>query len=239
MDNDALQLFVDTQNGVSSLTVGTYQSALGELRQGRKQGHWIWYVLPQAVAQGEKCSEMQMRFRLSKPASVMAYAAHPVLGPRYLECVDAVVEALSAGGLKKCAPSTSNPTCPKSMIAQSTPVIQLMGSAVDVRKLYMSLSTFLVGLSAADDCDSNTNTSQYLLHIARALVAFLLNIHTFQLVRMVDRHLPEEAMRADAIDMLLALWEQLDAVETESMPLDLLNRCKSLINLKIASGEWI
>ena len=29
-----------------------YAQALGEIRRGRKQGHWIWYIFPQIKGLG-------------------------------------------------------------------------------------------------------------------------------------------------------------------------------------------
>jgi uncharacterized protein (DUF1810 family) len=48
-----LQRFVEAQKG-------TYAQALAELRAGRKQTHWIWFVLPQVNGLGT--SGMSMRY---------------------------------------------------------------------------------------------------------------------------------------------------------------------------------
>ncbi|MFM8847242.1 MAG: DUF1810 family protein, partial [Actinomycetota bacterium] len=40
----------------------TYQRAITELREGRKESHWIWYVLPQARSGGSvNAREYQIR----------------------------------------------------------------------------------------------------------------------------------------------------------------------------------
>ncbi len=67
----------------------TYAGALAELRAGRKRSHWIWYILPQLEGLGR--SPMAQRYGLSGRAEARAYLAHPVLGPRLLACVEAVV----------------------------------------------------------------------------------------------------------------------------------------------------
>jgi uncharacterized protein (DUF1810 family) len=72
---------------------GAYARALAELRSGRKRSHWIWYVFPQLDGLGY--SPMSKRFSIKSLAEAQAYLRHPVLGPRLLECFQAV---LGAGG---------------------------------------------------------------------------------------------------------------------------------------------
>ena len=62
-----------------------YETAIGELRSGRKRSHWIWYILPQLRGLGR--SEMSVRYGLESLAEAKAYLAHAVLGPRLRECV--------------------------------------------------------------------------------------------------------------------------------------------------------
>lgn len=62
--------------------------ALAEIRAGRKQTHWSWYVLPQVRGLGT--SPMSQRFAISGLAEARAYSAHPVLGARLRECVAAM-----------------------------------------------------------------------------------------------------------------------------------------------------
>ncbi len=67
---------------------GAYERALAELRAGRKQGHWIWFVLPQLVGLGT--SGMSREYGIRGIAEARAYLAHPVLGPRLRECAEAL-----------------------------------------------------------------------------------------------------------------------------------------------------
>ena len=76
-----LQRFVAAQ-------AGAYPEALAELRRGRKTSHWIWFVLPQLHGLG--FSSMSRRYGITGLAEARAYLAHPVLGPRLLECIDAL-----------------------------------------------------------------------------------------------------------------------------------------------------
>jgi uncharacterized protein (DUF1810 family) len=77
----ALDRFIDAQSE-------HYEIALGELRRGLKQGHWIWYVLPQIRGLGR--SSMSLRYGIVDRAEAEAYLAHPVLGVRLRECVTAI-----------------------------------------------------------------------------------------------------------------------------------------------------
>jgi uncharacterized protein (DUF1810 family) len=62
---------------------GTYESAVAELRSGRKRSHWMWFVFPQVAGLGS--SPMAQHFALSGLDEARAYLAHPVLGPRLVE----------------------------------------------------------------------------------------------------------------------------------------------------------
>lgn len=75
--------FVDAQN-----SGGTYASALAELRRGRKTSHWMWFVLPQIVGLGQ--SPTAVHYGVRGLDEARAYLAHPVLGPRLVECADAL-----------------------------------------------------------------------------------------------------------------------------------------------------
>ena len=67
---------------------GTYERALAELRAGRKTSHWMWFVFPQLAGLGR--SPMAQEFAISSLAEAKAYLAHPVLGPRLVECAEIV-----------------------------------------------------------------------------------------------------------------------------------------------------
>lgn len=79
-----LQRFVQAQDAGSA-----YAGALAELRRGRKVGHWIWFVFPQVSGLG--LSAMSVRYAVSGLPEARAYLAHPVLGPRLVECCDALL----------------------------------------------------------------------------------------------------------------------------------------------------
>lgn len=93
----------------------TYDTALGELRRGRKTSHWMWFVFPQIAGLGH--SPTAVLYAIASAAEARAYLAHPQLGPRLRECVAAVLDY--AG----------------------TPAEAIFGD-VDARKLQSSLTLF-------------------------------------------------------------------------------------------------
>ncbi|HYL74531.1 MAG TPA: DUF1810 domain-containing protein [Bryobacteraceae bacterium] len=72
-----LQRFVDAQNPV-------FEEVCSELRAGRKESHWMWFVFPQLKGLGR--SWMAEEFGISSLAEAEAYLQHAILGPRLREC---------------------------------------------------------------------------------------------------------------------------------------------------------
>ena len=66
-----------------------YSLALQEIRAGRKENHWIWFIFPQL--QGLGSSPMSARYALPDLDTAKAYAAHPVLGARLREITGALL----------------------------------------------------------------------------------------------------------------------------------------------------
>ncbi|MBL8447402.1 MAG: DUF1810 domain-containing protein [Zoogloeaceae bacterium] len=67
----------------------SYAAALAELRRGRKTSHWIWFVFPQLRGLGR--SDMALFYGLEDLGEAKAYVAHPILGPRLVESVRAML----------------------------------------------------------------------------------------------------------------------------------------------------
>lgn len=67
-----------------------YRDAIAELRGGRKRSHWMWYVFPQVAGLGS--SAMAKRYAIKSREEAEAYLAHPLLGPRLVECAEALLE---------------------------------------------------------------------------------------------------------------------------------------------------
>lgn len=76
-ENFDLQRFLDAQARV-------YADVLRELRQGRKQSHWMWFIFPQIVGLGS--SPSARTYAIESLAEAKAYLRHPVLGKRLDEC---------------------------------------------------------------------------------------------------------------------------------------------------------
>lgn len=77
-----LKRFVRAQDPV-------YRDIQGELTRGRKQSHWMWFVFPQVAGLG--FSAMSQRYAIASGAQAKAYLAHPILGPRLIECTRLVL----------------------------------------------------------------------------------------------------------------------------------------------------
>ncbi|MGY8705330.1 DUF1810 domain-containing protein [Bradyrhizobium sp. 18BD] len=81
-DPFGLNRFVQAQNPV-------YRDVQRELTRGRKQSHWMWFIFPQVAGLG--FSAMSQRYAIGSRAEAEAYLAHPVLGPRLIECTKLVL----------------------------------------------------------------------------------------------------------------------------------------------------
>jgi len=77
-----LKRFVDAQEG-------TFNAALSELRAGEKRSHWMWFIFPQLAALGRSTTATFYGIRSINEAR--AYLAHPLLGPRYRQVVEAMI----------------------------------------------------------------------------------------------------------------------------------------------------
>jgi uncharacterized protein (DUF1810 family) len=77
-----LARFTDAQAGV-------YDRALAELRSGRKRTHWMWFIFPQVAGLGH--SGMSKHYAIKNSEEAREYLNHPVLGPRLVQCAEAVL----------------------------------------------------------------------------------------------------------------------------------------------------
>jgi uncharacterized protein (DUF1810 family) len=66
-----------------------FQQALAEIRGRKKRTHWMWYIFPQI--DGLAFSSTSKYYAIKSIAEAKAYLDHPILGPRLLECAEAVV----------------------------------------------------------------------------------------------------------------------------------------------------
>lgn len=66
-----------------------YGAVLTELRSGQKLTHWMWFIFPQFIGLGHSPTSKHYAIKSIKEAR--AYLNHPVLGPRLIECAEAVL----------------------------------------------------------------------------------------------------------------------------------------------------
>ena len=74
-----LQRFIDAQDNGYDMAE-TYSQALAEIKAGRKETHWMWYIFPQV--QGLGYSSITAYFSIKDLEEAVDYYEHPVLGER-------------------------------------------------------------------------------------------------------------------------------------------------------------
>lgn len=67
-----------------------YPLALSEIRGGRKESHWMWYIFPQLRGLGESFDAWY--FGIGDLEEAREYLEHPVLGQRLREISEALLE---------------------------------------------------------------------------------------------------------------------------------------------------
>lgn len=67
----------------------SYQTALKEIKNGKKLTHWIWYVFPQIAGLGK--SPTSIKFAIRNKEEAVEYLNHPILGNRLLEITEALL----------------------------------------------------------------------------------------------------------------------------------------------------
>ncbi|MNJ98974.1 hypothetical protein D3C87_167450 [compost metagenome] len=75
MKSHNLERFIAAQKSV-------YQTALNELKAGKKQSHWMWYIFPQI--QGLGYTEISKRYAIQDLDEAAEYLEHRMLGPRLI-----------------------------------------------------------------------------------------------------------------------------------------------------------
>jgi uncharacterized protein (DUF1810 family) len=76
MVNNQLNRFLTAQEG-------SYQTALNEIKMGRKRSHWMWFIFPQIQGLGK--SETAKFYAITDQAEAIAYLNHMILGSRLKE----------------------------------------------------------------------------------------------------------------------------------------------------------
>ncbi len=67
-----------------------YPTALTEIKNGKKQSHWMWFIFPQI--QGLGFSETSKFYAIKDMGEAEAFLQHPVLGSRLIEICKALLD---------------------------------------------------------------------------------------------------------------------------------------------------
>lgn len=78
-----LERFVTAQEPI-------FERVRAELRAGRKQSHWMWFVFPQIAGLGR--TPTAIRYAIGSAEEAQAYVSHPVLGDRLRDCTRLVLD---------------------------------------------------------------------------------------------------------------------------------------------------
>ena len=82
MGNYDLDRFLTAQSDV-------YEIALKEIKNGRKESHWMWFIFPQLKNLGH--SYMAKYYGIENLSEAKEYIEHPVLGSRLREISSALL----------------------------------------------------------------------------------------------------------------------------------------------------
>ncbi len=74
--NNDLSRFLDAQNKL-------YLTALSEIRKGKKETHWMWFIFPQIKGLGK--SDTANLYAISDLQEATDYLEHPILGKHLIE----------------------------------------------------------------------------------------------------------------------------------------------------------
>jgi uncharacterized protein (DUF1810 family) len=110
-----------------------YATALAEMRAGRKDSHWIWYIFPQIGGLGR--SSTAREYALGDLDEACTYLRDPQLRSHYEEITHAVAEHVSRGA----------------------PIEDLMGGSTDAHKLVSSLTLFRAAAAHLAPDDGGTD----------------------------------------------------------------------------------
>jgi len=67
----------------------SYEQALKEVSNGKKQSHWMWYIFPQIRGLGR--SSTSQRYGIASANEAHAYLEHELLGPRLIAICEATL----------------------------------------------------------------------------------------------------------------------------------------------------
>jgi len=77
-----LTRFLEAQNKL-------YLTALTELKKGKKETHWMWFIFPQITGLGK--SEMAQLYAIENLEVAQEFLEHPILGKHLIETADVLL----------------------------------------------------------------------------------------------------------------------------------------------------
>ncbi len=126
-----------------------FETALAEIRAGRKRSHWIWYIFPQLAGLGTSAASRS--FAIEGEDEAEEYLRDPLLRARLLEITAAAAGQLQDG---------------------TTSLAELMGSEIDAQKLVSSMTLFgivarkLHGIEGLDEYEALADVADQVLTVA-------------------------------------------------------------------------
>lgn len=85
-DNNDLMRFLDAQNKL-------YLSALSEIKKGKKESPWMWFIFPQLKGLGS-CDTSKF-YEIKNVDEAIAFLEHPILGKHLVEITSELVKTES------------------------------------------------------------------------------------------------------------------------------------------------
>ncbi|MFN2475799.1 MAG: DUF1810 domain-containing protein [Chthoniobacterales bacterium] len=131
-----------------------YETALTEIRCGRKTSHWIWYIFPQLAGLGR--SSMAEKYAIRDLAEACDYLRDAVLRAHYEEITAAVRDQVA---LRRRGSSEGSRT---------VVLEDLMGSRIDALKLTSSLTLFR---AAAEQLLDEDQTLESLIRLCDCILS--------------------------------------------------------------------
>ena len=108
----------------------SYSRALEEIREGRKQSHWMWYIFPQIVGLG--LSSTSRFSAIANLEEARAYMQHPMLGAHMIE-ICGVLLGLSANDAEDVMgyPDDLKLRSSMTLFSQAVPSVKIFQQVLD------------------------------------------------------------------------------------------------------------
>jgi len=77
---------------------GIYDTALAEIKNGRKASHWMWFIFPQIQGLGR--SDTAKFYAIKDKDEAQDYLSHPILGQRLIEISEELLQLHSTNAVQ-------------------------------------------------------------------------------------------------------------------------------------------